>query len=110
MKTIIKMFAVGIILFLLGVSVANVNAWCITEEGKKCNEIEVGYNQSYAFYIGGDEKDYENSYVIVQIWVPENIEYFEYLMMTGQCPIYKYNCKLVYLNALLIKRGLDNIY
>ena len=46
---------------------------------------------------------------LVSIYVPENIEYIEYLVMTGELTKWYY-FKLVYLNTLLIKRGYDPIY
>lgn len=59
---------------------------------------------NYAFAIGDGE------YKIVTIFVPENIEYVEYLYMVGELSPNSYEFRLVHLNTLLIKRGLDPIY
>jgi hypothetical protein len=64
----------------------------------------------YVFYTNwaGDPRD-NSTYRLVSIYVPENIEYLEYLVMTGELRSW-YFFKLIYLNSLLIKRGYDPIY
>lgn len=44
------------------------------------------------------------------IYVPENIEYMEYCYMSSQCEVPEYTQKLIHVNMLLIKKGLNPIY
>ena len=82
MKTLITILA----FFLLGLSNANANY------------------VNYAF------EDWKWDFVVHKVFVPENIEYSEYLYMTWQLDVDSYSYRLIRVNVLLIKRGLDAIY
>ena len=97
MKTIFKLFA-GTLLILSLCGLNNVNAdYCWMDNNPQTCV-------SYAFDIWGGE------YRVYEIFVPENIEFYEYKFMTWQCTYDEYGCRLAYLNWLLIKKWLDSIY
>lgn len=42
--------------------------------------------------------------------IPENIEFLEYQVMTNQCDMTSYWCKLAMLNIILVSRGFNSLY
>lgn len=65
------------------------------------------YMQDYAFC---EVYGVSDTCRVVQIEVPNNIEYFEYLFMTNQIRVDSYEFRLIWLNTLLIKKWYDSIY
>lgn len=54
--------------------------------------------------------DYNYKGNIVKILVPSNIHEVEYCVMSRTCEVNTYMERLVYLNVLLIKKGLNPIW
>lgn len=54
--------------------------------------------------------DYNYKGSTVKILVPSNIRQVEYCVMSGTCEVNVYMQRLVYLNVLLVKMGLEPIW
>ena len=53
-------------------------------------------------------KEWEKVYI--EIFVPENIHYYEWLANTNKLSVTSYEWKLININTILIKKGLKPIY
>ena len=53
---------------------------------------------------------YEFNWKEYNIKVPENIAYYEYALMTNDCNLEVYGCKIAKLNILLVTRWFKPLY
>lgn len=53
---------------------------------------------------------YEFNWKEYKIEVPENIAYYEYALMTNDCSLEIYSCKVAKLNILLVTRWFKPLY
>lgn len=53
---------------------------------------------------------YEFNWKEYNIKVPENIAYYEYALMTNDCSLEVYGCKVAKLNILLVTRWFKPLY
>lgn len=103
MRKTLLIFLVSFMIMTVGETIHQTSAYCVWPNGMQCVEDEDVY-VDYAFM----GQFYE--YKVVTIRIPHNIEWYEYLAMTWQLDENRYEFKLIFLNTLLIKKGLEPIY